>query len=234
MSLVAPYRAGLEDEQRQLASLFRLSPEQLSEIHHTLQNPLAAITGFAELLCTRKDEETHRQAPARILEAAEQLSLALEDTLTLIALESGALVLEARTVDLGAILADVLAAQAAKTGRRPPADCYCRSFLRVEGDPVRLAQVLRLVIGHACAHASGSAAPEVVAAREEGFAIVSVAFVPRPESPERRPVEAGGMRLAIAQGLIALHAGRLWTSGEPGRGATVSFTVPLAQIEELP
>ena len=234
MSLVDPYREGLEAQERELANVYRLSAEQLSEIHHTLQNRLAAIAGFAELLCTRKDEEAHRQAPALILEAAEQLTLALEDMFTLFALDTGALVLDVRTVDLGAILADVLAAQAAKTGRRLPADCHRQACLRVEGDPLRLAQVLRHVIDHACAHASAGAAPEVVAGRDEGFAIVSVAFVPRPESPARSPVEVGGMRLAIAQGLIALHGGELWTAGELGRGAMVSFSVPLDQGEELP
>jgi CheY-like chemotaxis protein len=41
---------------------------------HDLKAPLAVISGYAELLRVRDDETTRRDAPLRILEAAERLS----------------------------------------------------------------------------------------------------------------------------------------------------------------
>jgi signal transduction histidine kinase len=61
--------------------------EALSAISHELRTPLAAITGFAELLQARDDERVRAEATTRILEAAEQLSAAIERLLQAIAAE---------------------------------------------------------------------------------------------------------------------------------------------------
>ena len=49
---------------------------------HELKTALAMVVGYAELLQTRDDPEIRRQAPDRILEAAERLSDTLETVLT--------------------------------------------------------------------------------------------------------------------------------------------------------
>ncbi len=48
---------------------------------HELKTALAMVVGYAELLQTRDDPEIRRQAPSRILEAAERLSATLEAVL---------------------------------------------------------------------------------------------------------------------------------------------------------
>lgn len=59
--------------------------EALSALSHELRTPLAAITGFAELLQARDDERIRAEAPTRILEAAAQLSVAIDRLLQAIA-----------------------------------------------------------------------------------------------------------------------------------------------------
>jgi signal transduction histidine kinase len=44
-----------------------------SALAHDLKTPLSVIVGYAELLRSRDDEATRREAPERILEAAERL-----------------------------------------------------------------------------------------------------------------------------------------------------------------
>jgi signal transduction histidine kinase len=61
--------------------------ERLDELAHDLKTPLAMIVGYAELLLARDDEKLRKEAPARILEAAERLSTALDGLLAELAAE---------------------------------------------------------------------------------------------------------------------------------------------------
>lgn len=65
------------------------SEEALSVLAHELRTPLAAITGFAELLQARDDERTRVEASARIMEAAERLSAAIDRLLAAVAEAEG-------------------------------------------------------------------------------------------------------------------------------------------------
>ena len=38
-----------------------------------------------------------------------------------------------------------------------------------------------------------------------------------------------GLGLAISQGLVHAHGGRIWAENRPGGGARVAFTLPLAK-----
>jgi CheY-like chemotaxis protein len=55
--------------------------EVISAVAHKLRTPLAIITGYAELLIARDDEETRRVAPLRIKEAADHLLAVVDGSL---------------------------------------------------------------------------------------------------------------------------------------------------------
>lgn len=68
------------------------SEQALSALAHELKTPLAAITGFAELLQARADEHTRVEASSRILDASERLSAAIDRLLGLIEAEDEAVI----------------------------------------------------------------------------------------------------------------------------------------------
>lgn len=68
------------------------SEQALSALAHELKTPLAAITGFAELLQARADERTRVEASSRILDASERLSAAIDRLLGLIEAEDEAVI----------------------------------------------------------------------------------------------------------------------------------------------
>jgi hypothetical protein len=58
--------------------LTHVDPDRARQLLHDLRTPLALVKGYAELLQVRADDRTRREAPPRILEAADRLSLLLE------------------------------------------------------------------------------------------------------------------------------------------------------------
>jgi signal transduction histidine kinase len=67
----------------------RLLGEAVAEIAHRLRTPLTVIVGYAELLRMRDDETTRREAPLRILEAAEGLLALVDETLASVESRAG-------------------------------------------------------------------------------------------------------------------------------------------------
>jgi signal transduction histidine kinase len=55
--------------------------EAISALAHELKTPVAAISGFAELLAARDDEKTRREATAQIQRAADRLTAAVDGLL---------------------------------------------------------------------------------------------------------------------------------------------------------
>ncbi|OFW72379.1 MAG: hypothetical protein A2Y55_07870 [Actinobacteria bacterium RBG_16_68_12] len=72
-----------------MADETRIAHEQLlSAVAHEFRSPLAVITGYAELLRRRDDPGFRETAVARIEQAAERLSLAIDDLLSLLESDS--------------------------------------------------------------------------------------------------------------------------------------------------
>ena len=70
----------------------------LSEVAHEFRSPLVVISGYAELLRRRDDPAFREEAVARIEQAAQRLSRAIDDLLSL--MESDSTDLARRLVEL--------------------------------------------------------------------------------------------------------------------------------------
>jgi signal transduction histidine kinase len=213
----------------------------LSRLAHGLRTPLALIVGYAELLGSRRDEATLAEAPARIAEAAEELARAVDDLLTVYAIDAQALVLARAPLPLAAAIDDVAAALAAKGKHVRAVEAEDAADVQVLADDEYFRHILRTLLENARNRTPEESAIFIHTQREGAFARIEIEDdggelrdVERATAFERfSPLEpksgrTTGLELYKVRRLVELHGGRVWAeTGTPGT-SRFGFTLPLA------
>lgn len=219
------------DMQRQLAQLDRARKQFIATASHELRTPLFSLGGFVELLEDEDlDEETRRRFLAQVRLQVERLRKLTVDLLDLSRLEAGSLELRPEPVDLSELASSisnefepVLAQRDAHLEVRlagRPVEALC--------DPVRVAQIMRILIDNALIHSPAGTDIVVSATRDDGFARLAVRDHGR--GIERQALsqifepfyttndaQGSGLGLAIASELAERMHGRLGVESRPGR-----------------
>jgi signal transduction histidine kinase len=220
--------------------------ELVAWVSHDLRSPIAAIRAMAEALeeGVVADSVSVSRYHTTIRQESERLSTLVDDLFELSRITAGALVPDPSLVPLRDVIADVLDGlhgRAAKRGVSIGSDAAPAGDALV---PARdLSRVLHNVMdnairhtrsgGHVQLHASASGGDLSIAVRDECGGIpgedmgrlFDVAF--RGDSA-RTPDDdgGGGLGLAIAKGLMELHAGTIDVSNLD-RGCQFTLTFPL-------
>jgi len=216
----------------------------LAEIAHELRTPLAVIQGNLEGLLdgVYARDDAHLSA---VLEETRVLSTLIEDLRTLALAESGTLALHRESVDLGALLQDIVAAFGARAeaaGVTLTAECPADLPVH-EIDPVRIRQVVANLLTNALQHTAAGGRIRVrcqwrADGAEASGVWVSVADSGAGIAPEDLPhiftrfykskdSRGTGLGLAIAQQLVILHGGHVVAESQLGQGTTIRFMLPL-------
>ena len=223
--------------------------EFLALLAHELRNPLAPIR-YA-LAANRKAERTPEQrkwADDIMERQITHMSRLLDDLLDISRITRGKLELKKAPAELTSILS------AAIETARPLIDAkqhtlsleFPREAMRLEADPVRLAQVFSNLLINAAKYTdphgniqlSGQREGDeiVVSVRDDGIGI-SAQMMPRlftmfaQEEGIGDRTEGGlGVGLALVRGLVALHGGTLRAHSEgPGRGSEFIVRLPVSE-----
>jgi two-component system, OmpR family, sensor kinase len=225
--------------QRQLSQLESARKKFIATASHELRTPIFSLGGFVELL---EDPDLDPETRARFLEQVrdqvERLRKLSVDLLDLSRLESGSLELRPEQVDLGELTRSV-------AGEFEPFLAQHDSHLelrvgpgRVEAvcDPVRVAQIMRILVDNALAHTPSGTRIVVTARRvDEGLRLVvrddgdgidpealSRIFEPFYTADD---AQGSGLGLAIASELAERMAGRLSVDSQPGE-TTFTLQIP--------
>ncbi len=225
----------------QLQAQDRQRRQLMADIAHELRTPLAVLQGRLEGLVDGvypRDE----QRMTELLEDTRMLSRLVEDLRTLANAEAGNLPLRKEPTDLAILLHDSAAAFAAEAERK---HITLRVDERtelplVEIDPVRIREVLINLLANAMRH-TGHDGPggaiTLTAESRDRRVIVSVTDNGSGISPDDLPrifdrfykgstSHGSGLGLTIARNLIVAHGGEIHAVSEPGRGTTITFTLP--------
>jgi two-component system OmpR family sensor kinase len=237
------------DELGQLAAAFNEMQQQLEQLElarkkfiatasHELRTPVFSLGGFVELLEDDDlDPETRRRFLDQVRHQVQRLGKLSVDLLDLSRLEAGSLELRPEEVDLGELTRSVsgefeptLAQHDARLELRLPA-----RRIEAQCDPVRVAQIMRILIDNALTHTPPGTRIVVTAGRDDGH--VQLAVRDDGDGIDRQAqqrifepfftaddAQGSGLGLAIASELAEHMAGRL--SVRSATGETV-FTLEI-------
>jgi len=224
--------------------LFDVRRELVAWASHDLRTPLASLRAMVEAL------EDGLATPAEYLPAirgqTEILSRLVEDLFELAMIDAGALTLELQDSSLGPLVSDCLRAVEAEArannvrleSRVDPADPAVRVA------PDKIERVLLNLLGNAVRHARPNGTVAVVVEPDTDHVLIAVEDTGDGVAPETRQrmfdrfwreadsrarsSGGAGLGLAISQGLVQAHGGKIWAENRTGGGARVAFTLPLA------
>ncbi len=233
--------ARLDALERERASYEAERMAMLSSVGHDLRTPLSALRAAVEALAdgVAPEPERYLRSMQRDLEA---LSSLVDDVFLLASIESGRLELRAEAADLTEIADEAVEALApVAAARRVALRVDADGRVPVAGNPAALGRVIRNLLDNAIRHAPGGSTIQVVVRDDEGpsvqvldegpgfpadFAAHAFDRFARADPSRARATGGAGLGLAIAQGLVEAHGGRIWIEQPPG--GRVSFALPAA------
>lgn len=227
----------------------------LANMSHELRTPMHGILGFAKLggeRSQRADRERLQRYFDNINTSASRLLALLNDLLDLSKIDAGKMEIERQPVDLAEVLDAVAAecetAMAAKALRLERQ--WASHLPPLQGDRLRLMQVLSNLIGNAIRFSPEGGAITVSASRlpegmielrviDDGPGIPSAeleSVFDKFEQSSRTRTGAGGtgLGLSISRGIVGLHGGRIVAGNAPPRGAALTLTLPAAAVAPAP
>ena len=236
----------------QAARTLRLKDEFISSLSHALRTPMGAVLGWAKALqLKRADAASLERGLDAIARNATLQARLLDEMIDAERVLSGKLGIAPRPLDFAALVSAVIEAE------RPAADA---KGLRLEpsleppvgaiaGDPDRLRQVVRALLGNAVKFTpaggrievrlrpAGEHALELLVADDgDGIEPSRLARVFQrhdPDNPASMRSRGGlGLALPVAHRLVELHGGSISAASEgTRRGATFTVRLPLFNAE---
>lgn len=205
-----------------------LDNDRLAVLVHEVRSPVAALAALAETAADSRGESDAMPTLARLALAACR---AIERIVMDVAVASVRL----ETVDVSALVRDAVAAQGI---RGADVALVVDEGLSVEGDAVRLRQVVDNLIANALVH-GGASEVAVHASRSEGAVHVAVSDAGPGIATEHLAgiFDAGvrldadapgsGLGLALSRAIAGAHGGSLTARSAPGEGATFTLALPV-------
>ncbi|HLO14822.1 MAG TPA: ATP-binding protein, partial [Anaerolineales bacterium] len=223
--------------------LDRMRASLISTVSHELRTPLASIKGYATTLLA-DDVEWDRESQSEFLniisDESDHLSNLVNNILDLSRIDAGVLRLERVQCDIEETIYRA-AKQLHFNGNR--------FEIRIEAglppfyaDPLRLEAILRNLFENALKYGGETVCIHVDVQKQSGNILFCVSDdgpgIPTEESTRifesfyrvdhslTRPEGGAGLGLAICQGLVRAHGGKIWVEPQE-KGACIAFTIPL-------
>ena len=243
----------LRQQAKELDEANRLKDEFLAIVSHELRTPLNAVLLSAQILRTRKPNESTTARALETIERNAKLQIQLiENLLDISRLLRGKLLLDKRPVPLKPIIETAInAVQAAADAKAIQLEFVLDASVgSVSGDAHRLQQIVESLLTNAIKFTPEGGRVDIQLERQDDNARIQVTdtgtgisaeFLPnvfdyfrQADSSITRTQGGLGLGLAIVRQLVQLHDGTIQVeSPGVGQGATFTVTFPLTVTPKL-
>ena len=241
----------LEEANSRLDSIDDRRTRFLADMSHELRTPLNSIIGFSEILMDgmggRLSGDSHEFITS-IHEGGSHLLEIVNDILDLSKIEAGRLVLRRGPCDVAALInyARLTVSAMSETKGLRLDVAIAPDLPVIDGDQLRLRQVLLNLMSNAVKFTPDGGAVTVSALRDGDDLIIAVRdtgigisvsdqrviFEPFRQVNISAEVQGTGLGLPITKRLIEMHGGDIELESEPGRGSVFTVRLPVtAQLE---
>ncbi|MEX2431060.1 MAG: ATP-binding protein, partial [Dehalococcoidia bacterium] len=240
----------LREQEQLVVDLQRTNDEMEAfsySVSHDLRRPLRGIDGFSEVLLQRYGDRLDAQGVDylnRVRLAAQSMGSLIEDLLKLTQLSREDI--RSQRLDLS-VIARSIAEDLRRTGPERGVNFVIPNGITARGDARFIRLVMENLFDNAWKFTSLQQVPtiEFGAVHENGerayfvkddgagfdSAYASKLFQPFQRLHSPKEFSGTGIGLASVQWIIRRHGGRVWAEGDPGKGATFFFTLPMKGIE---
>ena len=242
---------GRAQAEANLREASRRKDEFLAMLSHELRNPLAAARNAVHLLTTIPADDAGRRRWLDVVDRQTgNLVRIVDDLLDVTRITRGRVELRRAPVDLREIVDRAVSATWAPLSSHRLTVDLGDAPLAVDGDPVRLEQVLVNLLVNAAKYTPAGGDVSVAAVRGDGRVTLTVRDTGSGIEAERlervfeifdqgacdlaRTQGGLGIGLTIVRGLVELHGGRVAAaSAGPGKGSAFVVTLPESAAAEV-
>jgi signal transduction histidine kinase len=249
--LLASAQAAREAEQIARANAeeaVHLRDDFLAIAAHELRTPLTSLLMQAQILYRRLNaadglSDQNQRSLEVIISQAQRLNGLIGDILDGARIETGQLIIRRATLDLGELVRQATEELLPSLTRHQLSSIIEGDPLMIDGDAVRLDQVLQNLLSNALKYSPNGGKIELRAARRGNYAAVSISDEGIGIPPEALPrlferfyratdrntqeVSGAGVGLYVVKEIVAQHGGWVTVESEPGQGSTFIVTLPL-------
>jgi two-component system sensor histidine kinase BaeS len=244
----------IEADVNELRQQDQMRRDLIANIAHDLATPLTAIQGLSEALADDViAERTVRQETAqRIGREVQRLRRMVAEVRQMTQMEAGQVKMDLAPLDLHSLVDEtvaVIAPECEQVGITIKNDIAPNTPL-VQADSDRITQVLLNLLDNARRHTKRDGTIRVTTTIRQDKLIVSVndtgvgiSTTDLPHIFERfyradrsRTTQTGGgsgLGLSIVKAIVTAHGGQIWAASTPGKGTSISFTLPMTRTRSL-
>ncbi len=239
------YRKAHEEIREQLAALqqkVQLQDDFVATMSHELRTPLGFIKGYSTTLLrsdTIWETEDRKEFLTIIDEETDRLAQLIDNILESAKLQSQSVQLNMQPIRLDAIIRDAVI-RVRTRHENLNVELQLEPVPPIQGDNVRITQVLDNLFSNAIKYAAGSKI--VVGVKNEGNSLLIIfsdqgpgipkAYLPYVferfyRVPGDRSSTGSGLGLYICNQIITAHRGKIWVESELDQGTTFYIQLPV-------